>query len=49
MIKEAEGLDIITTEKDMVKLTGRALPDNMFALRIQFSIDGNFYDDIFGK
>jgi tetraacyldisaccharide 4'-kinase len=49
MIKEAGGLDIITTEKDMVKLKGRALPDNIYALRIQFSIDGKFYDDIFGK
>ncbi|MEW6714545.1 MAG: tetraacyldisaccharide 4'-kinase [Nitrospirota bacterium] len=49
MIKEAEGLDIITTEKDMVKLKGRSLPDNIFALRIKFAIEGNFYDDIFGN
>lgn len=49
MIKEAEGMDIITTEKDMVKLKGATLPDNIFALRIKFSIDGSFYDDIFGR
>jgi len=49
IIKEAGGLDIITTEKDMVKLKGLNLPNNIFVLRIKFSIDGNFYDDIFGR
>ena len=49
IINEAGGMDIITTEKDMVKLKGLTLPDNIFALRIKFLIDGNFYDDIFGK
>ncbi|MBI5675215.1 MAG: tetraacyldisaccharide 4'-kinase [Nitrospirae bacterium] len=48
MIKEAGGMDIITTEKDMVKLKGLRLPENIFALRIKFLIDGNFYDGIFG-
>jgi tetraacyldisaccharide 4'-kinase len=49
IINEAGKMDIITTEKDMVKLKGRDLPENIFALRIKFLIDGNFYDDIFGK
>jgi tetraacyldisaccharide 4'-kinase len=49
LVKEAGGLDIITTEKDMVKLKGLEIPDNIFALRIKFSIDENFYDDIFGR
>lgn len=49
IINEAGSMDIITTEKDIVKLKGLALPDNIFALRIKFLIDGNYYDDIFGK
>jgi tetraacyldisaccharide 4'-kinase len=44
---EAAGLDIITTEKDLVKLKELRLPDNMFALRIEFSIDDAFYDKLF--
>lgn len=49
IIMDAGGLDIVTTEKDMVKLKGLEVPYNTFALRIKFSIDGNFYDDIFGR
>lgn len=45
--KEAAGLDIITTEKDLVKLRMLDLPKNIFAMRIEFSIDSAFYDDIF--
>jgi tetraacyldisaccharide 4'-kinase len=44
---EAEGLDIITTEKDLVKLKEMQLPDNTFALRIDFSIEDDFYDILF--
>jgi len=44
----AAGLDIITTEKDLVKLKGLRLPDNIFALRVDFSIEEGFYNLIFG-
>ncbi|MBI5098713.1 MAG: tetraacyldisaccharide 4'-kinase [Nitrospirae bacterium] len=44
---EAEGLDIITTEKDLVKLKEMQLPDNTFALRIEFSIEEDFFKHIF--
>jgi tetraacyldisaccharide 4'-kinase len=44
---EAEGLDIITTEKDLVKLKEMQLPDNTFALRIDFSVEEGFYDKLF--
>jgi tetraacyldisaccharide 4'-kinase len=44
---EAAGLDIITTEKDLVKLKELQLPDNIFALRIEFSIEDAFYDKLF--
>lgn len=47
-IKEkADGMEIITTEKDLVKLKGLNLPENLFALRIEFEIDGRFYDIMF--
>ena len=46
--KEAQGLDIITTEKDLIKLKGLDLPDNIYALKIEFSIDSEFYISIFG-
>ena len=44
---EAEGLDIITTEKDLVKLKEMQLPDNIFALRIDFSVEEDFFKHIF--
>lgn len=44
---EAAGLDIITTEKDLVKLRGFQLPGNIFALRIEFSVEEDFYNKIF--
>ncbi|MEK6527380.1 MAG: tetraacyldisaccharide 4'-kinase [Nitrospirota bacterium] len=47
--KEASGLTIITTEKDMVKLSNLKLPGNVFALGIEFSIDEEFYNYIFGR
>jgi tetraacyldisaccharide 4'-kinase len=46
--REAQGLDIITTEKDLIKLNGLDLPDNIYALKIEFSIDSEFYISIFG-
>jgi len=49
-IKEkADGMDIITTEKDLVKLKGLSLPENVFALRVEFEIDNGFYDIMFGN
>jgi len=43
---EAAGWDIITTEKDLVKIRELSLPGNLFALRIEFEIDRGFYDYI---
>ncbi len=45
--KDAENLKIITTEKDFVKLKELDLPENIFALRVDFSIDANFYTHVF--
>lgn len=45
--KEAAGLDIITTEKDLVKIRELCLPENLFALRIEFAITKDFFDHIF--
>ncbi len=47
--QEAAGLDIITTEKDLVKLKGLNVPDNLFALSIDFSVDNAFFDSIFRR
>lgn len=47
--QDALGLDIITTEKDLVKLRGLNIPGNVYALRIEFSIDDEFYNDIFRR
>ncbi|RJQ44154.1 MAG: tetraacyldisaccharide 4'-kinase [Nitrospiraceae bacterium] len=44
---EAAGADIITTEKDMVKLRELRLPDNICALRIEFVVEDGFYNKIF--
>lgn len=46
---EAAGLDIITTEKDLVKIRGLDVPENLSALQIGFSIDNDFYDYIFRR
>lgn len=46
---EAAGLDIITTEKDLVKLRELDVPDNLSALKIGFSIDNDFYDYLFRR
>jgi tetraacyldisaccharide 4'-kinase len=47
--KEAAGLDIITTEKDLVKIRELCLPENLFALRIEFKIESGFYDKLFSS
>ncbi|MBI5195294.1 MAG: tetraacyldisaccharide 4'-kinase [Nitrospirae bacterium] len=49
IMETAGGLEIITTEKDLVKLMELNLPEKIFALRIDFSVDKAFYDDIFGR
>lgn len=46
---DALGLDIITTEKDMVKLKGLRLPENLYSLRIEFYINSNFYNTVFRR
>lgn len=45
--KNAAGLDIITTEKDLVKLKELDIPDNLSALKIEFSTNNEFYDTLF--
>jgi tetraacyldisaccharide 4'-kinase len=47
--KDAKGFEIITTEKDMVKLKNSGRLDNLHALRIEFTIDQDFYDRIFNS
>lgn len=46
---DADGLEIITTEKDLVKLKGLNLPDNISALSIEFTVDRAFYDQLFER
>jgi tetraacyldisaccharide 4'-kinase len=46
--KESEGLEIVTTEKDLVKLRELDVPGNISALKIEFSIDKDFYNHLFG-
>lgn len=48
--EEAEkcGADwIVTTEKDIIKIRGLDLPENILIIRIEFSIEKNFYEEIF--
>ena len=47
--QEAAVLDIITTEKDLVKLKDFNVPDNLFALSIDFSVDNAYFDSIFRR
>jgi len=49
IVESSEGLDIITTEKDLMKLKDLKLPQNLFALRIEFSINEEFYKHVFGR
>lgn len=47
--EQASGAEmVITTEKDLVKLRKFTLPDNLYALRIMFSVEEGFYSHIFG-
>jgi tetraacyldisaccharide 4'-kinase len=47
--RKADGLEIITTEKDLVKLKKLNVPDNLYALAIDFSVDDDFFDSIFRR
>jgi len=50
IIKEAKTNNadwIVTTEKDMVRLRGMRLPENLVALAIRFAIDEKFYAEVF--
>ncbi len=44
---ESQGLDIVTTEKDLVKLKDFDTTLNITALKIEFSVDAGFYDTVF--
>lgn len=43
----ASGLRVITTEKDLVKLRHLKSTDNISALKIEFSVEEEFYDKLF--
>jgi tetraacyldisaccharide 4'-kinase len=45
--RAASGLRIITTEKDMVKLRHLKSTDDISALKIEFSVEEEFYDKLF--
>ncbi|MEW6599372.1 MAG: tetraacyldisaccharide 4'-kinase [Nitrospirota bacterium] len=47
IMSDADGLDIVTTEKDLVKLRKLDMPEKLSALKIEFSVDNEFYDVIF--
>jgi tetraacyldisaccharide 4'-kinase len=47
--KEAGDVDIVITEKDLMKLNELKLPEKISALRIDFSIDKGFYEHQFGS
>jgi tetraacyldisaccharide 4'-kinase len=38
---------IVTTEKDIIKLRNLDLPGNILIIGVEFSVEGNFYDEIF--
>jgi tetraacyldisaccharide 4'-kinase len=38
---------IVTTEKDIMRLKGLELPENLVSLDIEFSVDEGFYDEVF--
>jgi len=46
---DALGLDIVTTEKDLVKIRALQVPGNVYALRIEFSVPEDFYTDLFRR
>ena len=45
--KEGNADWIVTTEKDMVRLRGMRLPENLVALTIRLAIDEKFYAEVF--
>jgi tetraacyldisaccharide 4'-kinase len=50
IIKEARANNadwIMTTEKDVIRLRGMHLPDNLVALKVRFAIDEKFYAEAF--
>ncbi|UCD35032.1 MAG: tetraacyldisaccharide 4'-kinase [Nitrospiraceae bacterium] len=47
IISDAAGMEIITTEKDLVKLKNLDIPENLRALKVAFSVNGEFYDSLF--
>jgi len=50
ILKEAKKSNadwIITTEKDLIRLKGLKIPENLAALTIEFSIDEEFYNEAF--
>lgn len=45
---EKSGVEwIVTTEKDIMRLKGLELPENLVSLEIEFSVDERFYDEVF--
>lgn len=38
---------IVTTEKDIMKLGNIDLPENIFIIEVEFSVEGDFYDKVF--
>jgi len=40
---------IVTTEKDIMRLKGLELPENLVSLDIEFSVDERFYDEVFNR
>lgn len=47
IVKRSGGGKIVTTEKDLIKLKDLGIPDNVFALRIAFTVEPAFYDRVF--
>ena len=38
---------IVTTEKDIIKLSHLDLPENILIIEVEFSVEGDFYDQVF--
>lgn len=47
--KESKGMQLITTEKDLIRLKELDIPSDLRALSIEFVIDDTFYDTLLGK
>ena len=49
-VAEKSGAEwIVTTEKDIMRLKGLELPENLVSLDIEFSVDERFYDEVFNR